>query len=243
MVTSKRNFNDHREIHMTGQGKYLKSRVYGGLDGVVTTFAVVAGVIGAGLSSVIILILGFANLIADGISMAIGDYLSMKSANEYYDLERKREKMEVDISPSSEKKEMVEVYEKKGFSKKDSMALVSVLSRNKELWIDTMMHEELGLSQNKGFAAKHGINTFLAFLLFGFIPLLFYVVSGIFDLTITREFMFTCILAGISMFILGSMKSKFTGKIWYKSGFETLLIGGIAASSAYLVGHFLAQII
>ena len=76
------------ELHSTSGGKYLKSWIYGGLDGVVTTFAVVAGVVGANLSSAIILILGFANLIADGISMAVGDYLSTKSQGEYYKAEK-----------------------------------------------------------------------------------------------------------------------------------------------------------
>lgn len=77
------------EHHITG-GQYIKSLIYGGLDGTITTFAVVAGVAGASLSAGVVLILGFANLIADGLSMAIGDYLSTRAENEYAASERKR---------------------------------------------------------------------------------------------------------------------------------------------------------
>ena len=88
--------------------------MYGGLDGIITTFAVVAGVAGASLSAGVVLILGFANLIADGISMAIGDYLSSKSEREYEAAERKREAWEVEHYPEGEKKELVELYEAQG---------------------------------------------------------------------------------------------------------------------------------
>ena len=99
----------HKHIeHHTKEGKYLKSVVYGGLDGIITTFAIVAGVTGAALTSSIVLILGFANLLADGISMAVGDYLSTKSAQEYRKEERK-ELEEITKSPSQEVEESVEI--------------------------------------------------------------------------------------------------------------------------------------
>lgn len=233
----------HKEIHSIQEGKYLKSRVYGGLDGIITTFAIVAGVAGAGLSSAIILILGFANLIADGISMAMGDFLSIKSENEYYELEKKREKFEIDNNHIEEKNEMMEIYKKKGVSKKDSKSIVNIFSKNKKLWIETMMHEELGLIKTLGSPIRHGLNTFLFFILFGFIPLLLYVVSAISNLQIQKEFLITCLLAGFSMFILGSIKSKITGKHWVESGIETLIIGSIAASAAYFIGHLLSKLI
>jgi len=81
---------EHKEEHQTEQGQYIKSAVYGGLDGIITTFAVVAGVTGASLGMIIILILGLANLIADGLSMAIGDYLSTKAEIEFQRNERRR---------------------------------------------------------------------------------------------------------------------------------------------------------
>ncbi|NCN86324.1 hypothetical protein GW932_00680 [archaeon] len=235
--------HDSKEIHKTERGKYLRSWIWGGLDGVVTTFAVVAGVAGASLSSTIVLILGFANLIADGISMAVGDYLSTKSEKEYYDLERERETWEVKNYPKGERDEMLEVYTKKGYSQKEANKLVNILSKNKKFWIDTMMHEELGLMHENESPKKNAIFTFISFLIFGFIPLLIYVLGSIFNFTINRGFLYASILSGSAMFLLGSVKTKITGKKWYKSGFETLLIGGIAATAAYFVGDILARIL
>lgn len=232
----------HNEVHDTGSGKYLKSWVYGGLDGIITTFAVVAGVSGASLEATIILILGFANLIADGISMAIGDYLSTKSEHEYYDLEKKREAWEVKVNPEGEKAEMLEIYQKEGFSKTDSTKLVNILSKNKKFWVKTMMHEELGLMKGDESPAKNGIVTFISFVIFGFIPLSLYVFSAIFGFKIGQPFLWTCILAGISMFSLGALKVKLTGKNWLRSGFEMLLIGGLAAGCAYFIGHWLSTV-
>lgn len=233
----------HKEIHSTGTGKYIKSWIYGGLDGIITTFAIVAGVAGAGLNNAIILILGFANLIADGISMAIGDYLSSKSEKEYYDLEEKRETWEVKYNPEGEKEEMIQIYQQKGMSKKDAVKMVELLSKNKKLWVETMMHDELGLMKEEGSPVKNGLVTFSSFAMFGFVPLVLYVLAEIFSFQITKGFLYTSVLAGIAMFILGSLKTKLTGKNWIKSGFETLLIGGVAAASAYFIGHLLASII
>jgi VIT1/CCC1 family predicted Fe2+/Mn2+ transporter len=233
----------HKEVHDTATGKYLKSWVYGGLDGIITTFAIVAGVSGAALNSSIILILGFANLIADGISMAIGDYLSTKSEHEYYDIERKRESWEVKNHPKGEENEMLEIYKKKGLNKKDSKTLISILKRNKRFWVDTMMHEELDLIKSEESPIKNGFVTFISFLMFGFIPLFLYVISALFKLTISNPFTWTSILAGISMFSLGAIKTKLTGKKWLRSGLEMLIIGGLAATAAYFIGELLAKII
>jgi len=235
--------NIHKEMHDGNSGKYLKSWVYGGLDGIITTFAVVSGVIGASLSSSIILILGFANLIADGISMGVGDYLSTKSEKEYFDLERSRERWEVNNHPKGEIDEMIEVYEKNGFSLNDSKKMVKLLSKNKKFWIKTMMHEELGLMKEKISSKKHGTITFISFLIFGFIPLSIYVFGAIFDIKISHEFLLTSLFTAVALFILGSIKTRFTGKNWIKSGIETLIIGSLAASAAYFVGVILSNIV
>ena len=124
------------ELHQQEHGKYIKSIIYGGLDGIVTTFAVVAGVAGASLSAGVVLILGFANLIADGLSMATGDYLSTKSENEYNKAEREREQWEVDHYPDGEKKELLELYVSKGITEDDAKTMVDIISKNKKVWVD-----------------------------------------------------------------------------------------------------------
>lgn len=227
------------EEHQTGHGQYIKSFVYGGLDGIVTTFAVVAGVAGANLSSKVILILGVANLIADGISMAFGDYLGSKAENEYAAAERVRETWEVRNYPDGEKREMVELYVDKGIAETDAKIAVEALSKNEEAWVDIMMVEELGLVENEESPIKNAMVTFGSFIFFGSIPVLIYAAARFVPSIAANTFLTACILTAITLFILGTLKIYFTRQPWYRAGFEMLLLGGFAAASAYGVGILL----
>jgi vacuolar iron transporter family protein len=231
---------EHKEKHRTGQGQYIKSFIYGGLDGIITTFAVVAGVAGARLSTGIVLILGFANLLADGFSMAIGDYLSTKAEREYNASERKREAWEVDHFPEGEKQEMVEIYEAKGISRDDARIVVEKLSKHKEAWIDIMMVEELGIVEDNSSPVKNAMVTFFSFALFGFIPLITYLLTGVSEFLKENAFFVACVLTAVTFFALGALKSMVTVRRWYMAGIEMLAVGGIAALAAYGVGVFLA---
>ncbi|PIN92917.1 hypothetical protein COU54_05080 [Candidatus Pacearchaeota archaeon CG10_big_fil_rev_8_21_14_0_10_31_24] len=186
---------NHNELIHTA--RYIKSLVYGGLDGIITTFAVVAGVIGASLSANVILILGFANLIADGISMAAGDYLSTKSE--------------------------IESHTNKNIFRKITRGKLKSIDRNRS-------------------SIKNAIITFVAFVLFGFIPLLSFVLT-FFGLFSGNSFEVSIILTFVSLFILGSLKSKITNKGWIKSGMETLVIGGVASGIAYYIGYLISGIV
>ncbi len=234
---------NHKKKHFSSKGRYLKSGVYGGLDGIITTFAIVAGVIGAGLSSTIILILGFANLIADGISMAMGDYLSIKSEGEYYNTEKGIEKKEAFENPKMEKRSLKSILFKKGFNIKDAEKISTLISKNKKYQVEIMLHEELGLLHENVHPMRNASVTFFSFFIFGVVPLLFFLVGSIFNTPITNAFLWASLLSGISMFSLGAIKSRITKKNWIKSGGETLLIGGIAATAAYFVGDLLSKII
>ena len=123
----------------------IENFVYGAIDGAVTTFAIVTGVIGASLSPSIIVILGFANLLADGFSMAIGNYLAIKTQNEFIQRERKREEWEIDNRIDEEKQEIRDIYSKKGFKEDLLEEIVRIITSRRKVWIDTMMREELGL--------------------------------------------------------------------------------------------------
>ncbi|MBN1330218.1 MAG: VIT1/CCC1 transporter family protein [Candidatus Heimdallarchaeota archaeon] len=233
------------EKHKTGQGKYIKSIIYGGLDGIITTFAIVAGVTGAALGIGVVLILGFANLLADGLSMGIGDYLSSKSEIEYQLDERKREEWEVEHYSEGEKLEMIEIYESKGVSKEDAIKVVEILSKYEKAWIDVMMAEELGIIQSDDSPIKNGLVTFASFLLLGFIPLGSYTLSLLIPALQNNSiyaFIIACVLTGFSLFTLGAVKVKVTGKNWLRSGFETFLVGGLAAATAYLIGFLLQNL-
>jgi vacuolar iron transporter family protein len=228
-----------QEHHKTS-GQYIKSAIYGGMDGTVTTFAVVAGVAGASLNAGVVLILGFANLIADGLSMAIGDYISTKSEREYQTAEREREAWEVKNYPEGEKQELIEIYMDKGIPKQDAEKITNVFSKHEKAWVDVMMVEELGIVASEASPLKNAFVTFISFAIFGIIPVLSYVLAKLFGVFQSATFAVACVLTGITLFTLGAIKVKVTGKNWAHSGFEVLIIGGITAAAAYLVGYLLS---
>ena len=220
-------------------GKYIKSVVYGGLDGIITTFAVVAGVNGASLSAGVVLILGFANLVADGLSMAIGDYLSTKSEQEYQKAERAREQWEVDNYPEGEKKELRELYEAKGIPEADARQMVETVARHPKAWVDIMMVEELGILADEESPLKNALTTFVSFAVFGFMPLLTSVLAQFVPFLRQNSFTVSIALVGVTLFALGAVKTKITGRPWFASGLETLVVGGITAAAAWGVGKLL----
>jgi DNA damage-binding protein 1 len=239
------------EHHMTSTGSYLKSIIFGGMDGVITTFAVVAGAAGGNLGSEIILIMGFSNLLADGLSMGLGDFISSKAEDDFVAAEHARETWEFENYPEGEKAEMVELYQERGYSEEDAANLVEILTRNKETFINTMMVEELGMMppDPDSSPAKHGLVTFLSFLANGLIPLLTFVIASIVTASsgehIDFYFLFglTCALTALNMFGLGAVSSIFTIDPWWKAGLFTLLNGCVAAGASYLVGYIVGKIV
>jgi VIT1/CCC1 family predicted Fe2+/Mn2+ transporter len=219
--------------------KYLPDFVYGGIDGSVTTFAVVAGVTGASLSPTIVLILGFANLFADGFSMAVGNYLSAKSRKEYSDKIRKSEEHSVINIPEEETEEIREIFSQKGFSGRQLDDAVEIITSNQDIWIDTMMKDEFGIFEDHTSPIKSALATFLSFNVIGFIPLLAYVLSYFSNSFRGNTFTLSVILTSVAFFIVGSIKGRIVGVRWFFSGFETFLIGGAAAVIAYIVGYLL----
>lgn len=226
--------------HKTVQGRYMSPLVYGASDGIITTFSVVAGAMGAHLIPQIILIMGFANLFGDGFSMAMGDYLSQRTRIKYDESERKREEWEVEIDPDSEKEELLDIYRKKGLSDEKAKNLVEILSSNKKLWIDTMMHEELGILEDKNESpVKSAFVTFFSFVFFGFMPLLTYVFANFVPFFAQNTFLIATVLTLLTLFIVGALRSIVTNVNWIKSGLEMFLIGSMSAFAAYIVGFLI----
>lgn len=222
-----------------GLSSYLPDFIYGGIDGSVTTFAIVAGVTGASLSPTIVLILGFANLFADGFSMAVGNYLSTKSKKEYADKIRKSEERSVRDIPEEEEQEIREIFREKGFTGKHLDDAVNIITSDREIWVDTMMKDEFGIYEDGTSPFKSALVTFVSFNVVGFIPLLAYVLSYFFTSIGDSVFTLSIVLTSVAFFIVGSVKARVVDKKWYYSGTETLLIGGAAALIAYLVGYAL----
>lgn len=230
------------EEHKGAEGKYIKNIVYGGLDGTITTFAAVAGVAGAALKPEIVLIMGFANLVADGLSMAIGDYLSTKAELAYAAAEREREAWEVEHYPEGEKRELVELYMAKGMDKNDAETVTEIIAKNRESWVDIMMVEELGILKTDESPLKNALFTFASFSFFGFLPVLAYIVLQFLP-TLPNPFALAATVTGLTLFSLGALKVKVTGQNWFLSGLEMFLVGGVAAASAYGVGALLNMLV
>lgn len=232
--------HDHHGVESHQQtGAFLRSAVYGGLDGIITTFAIVSGVAGARLDVAIVLILGFSNLIADGISMGVGDYLSSKSEKEYHKSERAREEWEVENYFQGEKNEMIDIYVKKGYSQEDATKIINLLSKNKKAFVDSMMVDELGIMESDENPIKNGAVTFGSFVVFGFVPLFAFVGAWLFNWFGNSVFFLSIILTGVTMFTLGALKVRITGRNWFTSGIEMLLVGSLAAGASYGVGLLL----
>jgi VIT1/CCC1 family predicted Fe2+/Mn2+ transporter len=230
------------EEHGGTGSQYLGDMVYGGLDGIITTFAVVSGVAGAQLGSGIVLILGLANLLADGFSMATGAYLSSKSEQEYYRREWEREVWEIEHFPEGERTELYEIYRARGYSEEEASHLVEIQTRDRQRWVKAMMVDELGMLADERKPWLSALATLFSFVIAGSVPLLVYLLGLFFTIPITAAFPVALVLSGLSLFGLGAAKVLVTQLNPIRSGIEMLLVGGLAAGVAYAVGALLKGI-
>ena len=212
---------------------YLRDWVYGGIDGAVTTFAIVAGVVGADLSSRVVLILGAANLLADGFSMAAANYSGTRAEIEEYENIRRLEERHVAEEPEGEREEIRQIFANKGFEGQQLEATVDVITAQKERWINTMMVEEHGLSLVIRSPMRAAMATFAAFFICGLVPILPFAIG------LNASILASTAATGLTFFAIGSLRSRWSPSPWWRSGLETTVIGLLAASVAYLVGALL----
>ena len=218
---------------------YLKDMVYGGIDGAITTFAVVSGVAGAGLSSGVVIILGLANLFADGFSMAVSNYMGSRSENQYRAAMREYEAEEIEVYPEGEREEIRQIYETKGFSGEELEKLVDLITSNRALWVNTMLQEEHGLAIEDSNPVLAGAATFIAFFLAGALPLVSFLVNWLRPGTFESPFIVSASVTMLAFLSIGFFKGRYVNQSWYVSALETALIGSIAAGLAYGVGYLL----
>jgi VIT1/CCC1 family predicted Fe2+/Mn2+ transporter len=215
---------------------YLRDFVYGSVDGLVTTFAVISGVAGAGLASGDVLVLGFANLLADGFSMAMGNYLGMRAEIETREKLRRQEYLHIQLVPEGEREEIRQLFAKRGFSDAQLEAIVEVITGDERRWVETMLREELGLPASDPVPWQAALTTFSAFVALGMLPMLVYLWNWLFERQITDPFAVCSVVTGAAFFALGAFKSRFVARSWLRAGLETLVVGGGAAAVAYAVG-------
>jgi VIT1/CCC1 family predicted Fe2+/Mn2+ transporter len=232
----------HRNHSDQSGNDFLREFIYGGVDGGVTTFAVVAGATGANFDSSIIIILGLANLVADGFSMSVGSYLSVKAQLEKYLKFMNYERWGVDNIPDMERDEIRTIYKNKGLTGKLLDEVVKVITSDKEVWVEEMMQGEFGMTPEKNSPLSAGLITFVSFLIIGSIPLIPFIFPQSAVLMGVSPFLLTCFLTSLAFVIIGLTKSFInqTPSMW--AIFETLLLGGTAALIAYYAGYFLESL-
>ena len=221
--------------------RYITEFVYGGIDGAITTFAVVSGAAGANAAIHWVLIFGFANLLADGFSMSVGNFFSVKAERDNFEKHKAIEYWEVEHLRDKEVAEIREIYEAKGFKGELLEKVVEVITADKDIWVDTMMKEELEMVKDDKTPVKTALATFLAFNIIGIIPLLSYIAAYVTPISDDSLFLLSCIFTGFALAVVGYLKSIVTEKPWLRGMVETLLLGGLAAFLAYVVGDVLAK--
>jgi Uncharacterized membrane protein len=237
MDESLRKEHESEEIRkrLAGRKKshYLGDAVLGAIDGCVTTFAVVSGVVGGELPAAVALLLGSANLLADGFSMAVSNFQKAKSERELIVNARRREEMHIDQIPEGEKEEVRQIFEGKGFKEPVLSEVVKVITQNRKLWVNTMLTEELGLPLQGPNAFRAAASTFFAFIGIGTVPLLPFIFSA--WITPQKVFLFSALLTGCAFFLVGLLKGVVLKRSLFFSALETLLVGGAAAFLAFWV--------
>ncbi|RAP29767.1 GMP synthase [Candidatus Marinamargulisbacteria bacterium SCGC AG-414-C22] len=240
----KQAFEQHllEEHGQTKFAQYLKEFIYGGNDGIVTTFAVVAGFSGANIgagalnfSLVSVLLFGLANLVADGAAMGLGNLLSIRSHKKVYANAVDKELHEIKHSYDYEIAETEFILKEQGFSKEDSTQITALFSKNPKFWSGFMVQHELELSNPEhDNEYLSGLATFAAFVFFGFFPLIPYFFSGPNE-TLFLNSIFCSLFA---FFLLALLRTFLAKERFLQCLFEVVIIGSVAASFAYFVGMF-----
>ena len=213
-----------------GQKSHLRDMIYGGIDGAVTTFAIVAGVQGAGLSSTIIIALGIANVLADGFSMAAGNYSGTKADLDDRTRLSALEHRHIKEYPEGEREELRQILELKGLRGALLDDATDAIAGDPNKWVEMMLTDEYGLAPTPPAPMAAAIATFLAFLVSGIVPLLPFLLG------LPDPFLIATCATALVFFAIGTGKSRWSLAPWWRSGLETLAIGSTAAVIAYVVG-------
>ncbi len=221
------------------RASYLRDFVYGAIDGAVTTFAVVAGVEGANLSASIVIILGFANLVADGFSMAVSNFLGTRAEAQQRDLARREELRQIELVPEGEREEIRQLYAAKGFGGDDLERAVAIITSDRDVWVETMMREELGYGSEVTNPLRAAASTLVAFIAVGFLPLGAFVYDTALPGDVASPFTWSVILTGLAFLAVGALKARIVQQPAWRSALETLAVGGAAAVLAYVLGSVL----
>lgn len=217
----------------------IRNVIYGVNDGLTATLGVIAGVGGATVDPHVVLVGGLAAMTASGVSMAGGAYLATKSQREIYEDQLAREAAEIEAMPELERAELKGIYRAKGLTEAEAETIVSRITKDKTIWLETQAREELGLDAGQfENPTREAVVAGIATLFGGLIPVLGYLlgraVAGprpVLALFITAVICVSC------LFLMGSARSFFTGKNAFRSGIEMTFVGSVVAVITYAVGY------
>lgn len=215
---------------------YLRDSILGGIDGCVTTIAVVASVAGAGLPGVVAFVLGIASLVADALSMGVSNYQAVKSDDDARERLRNQEKRHIENEPEGEREEIRQIFRMKGLEGQVLEQVVDTITSDHRLWVDTMIQEEFGHSLQGPSPWRAGVTTFLMFLAVGAVPLVPFLMPFFAG---TEYFIASFAFAALALFAIGWAKGVILQMNRWRAGLETLLMGGSASAVAFLFGYFL----
>jgi VIT1/CCC1 family predicted Fe2+/Mn2+ transporter len=222
----------HVESHFTAS-ELVRDIVIGMADGLTVPFALAAGLSGTGVATTAVVVTaGLAEIAAGSIAMGLGGYLAARSDAEHYVSERNREETEILTLPHVEREEVADVFREYGLDAIHIEPILQAFERNHPAWVDFMMRFELGLEEpDPRRALRSALTIAGAYIAGGLIPLAPYML-----VSSTRDGLLLSIgLTLIALFIFGYVKGHFTGTRPIRSAFQTTLIGGIAASAAFLI--------
>jgi VIT1/CCC1 family predicted Fe2+/Mn2+ transporter len=223
----------HVEKHFLGS-ESVRDVVIGMADGLTVPFALAAGLSAAVTSTHIIVTAGMAEIVAGAIAMGLGGYLAARTDEEHYGAEERREAWEVDNMRDAEISEVRDVFATFGLKGSELDSVVSALAADKTRWVDFMMRFELGLERPDPRRAPVSAATIAgSYLVGGLIPLVPYMLSG----NMKSALLYSVIFTGIALAVFGAVKGRLTGVNIFKSGFQTLLVGGLAAGAAFYLAH------
>lgn len=231
-----------RRDRPTSSRDYLRDFVYGAIDGVVTTFAVVAGVAGADLEAKIVLILGTANLLADGFSMSVSNFLGSRAALQQAKRRRREQREQIRSDPGLARRRAVDALSERGFTGGDLASAEVLMVADEHRWAALLSDGSLGRTGGGPNPLVAAAATLVAFVSLGSLPLLPFVYDLVVAGDLADPFAWAAAMAAIAFFIVGAMKSRFVDQRWHSSGAETLLVGGLAAGLAFGVGTALAGV-
>lgn len=216
---------------------YLRDWIYGGIDGSVTTFAVVTAVVGAHLSPFVVLIMGFANLVADGFSMAAGNFLGTKSEHDEISQLATIDHSRVELASDGERQVVRRIFANRGFGGADLERVTELITSDRERWVRTLLNEEYGLPREARSPWLASLATFSAFVICGLAPLIPFLIN------VSKPLRLSILLTGVLFFAIGSVRSRWSTVPWWRSGLSTLFVGGIAAGLSYAVGALLRSLV